>query len=119
MTTEIYNLLMTCQFVLAEIMRIEQNRRLLEKNLMAQFKSNTNFSRLVEQMEYCMQPFHSVFMHSFPGISFKGTPKLSVDVSEVKYYYAGTYCKWTRKPPQNAKYPAIQSKCVDIDDFDE
>merc|ERR1711911_565888 len=96
-------------------MRIIRCRKTLGDQMMSQFRKMTKFGRILNQMELLCQQYHGVFMNGLTGVSFKGLPKLTLDLSEVSYSFGGAFTKWNRKSATIEKYLRAKNRAKDVD----
>ena len=66
-------------------------------------------------MEMLVQQFHQLFFSSFAGVTVKGTPKLTIDCSDVVYQVGGAFTKAMRKSSEDDRYFAARSRVRDED----
>ena len=64
--TKVYHLLSFSMYLLGEQMKMIESKRLIGRHLLGQFCKQTNFGKIVEQLEYLLQQYHNVFFRSFP-----------------------------------------------------
>ena len=67
------------------------------------------------QLEMLMQQFHQIFFNGFEGITIRGTPKLSIDVTDVQYIVGGAFNKAMRKSADEEKYFYARSRAKEED----
>ena len=107
---------MTCLMaLLLEHMRMQRCRRMIGQQIMQQFIKCTKFGVLIQQMEHLLQQFHQVFFSSFCGVTYKGTPKLTLDCGDVQYHVGGGFHKAMRKTVDEDKYISARSRVRDED----
>ena len=113
--TKVYHLLSFSMYLLGEQMRLMESKRLIGRHLLGQFCKQTNFGKMVEQLEYLLQQYHNIFFRSFEGMTTRGAPRLILDISDVQYLTNGAYEKWTRKCSESEKYLSIRGRMQDLD----
>lgn len=69
----------------------------------------------MSQMELLCQQYHGLFMNGLTGVSFKGLPKLTLDLSEVSYTFGGAFTKWNRKSATIEKFLRAKHRAKDVD----
>ena len=115
MLTKSSHLIAYMMGLMVDQMRQEKCRRMLEQQMMAQFIKCTKFGTLVRQLELIVQQFHHIFFNSFDGITVRGTPKISIDCSDVQYQVGGLFQKTMRKSADEDKYYAARARARDED----
>jgi len=90
-------------------------RKLLNQQMLISFSKFTPFGKMVRQMELLFQQFHSLFFGGITGISYKGLPRITFDVSDVTYTVSGAFNKWQRKNQDTDKYASARSRMRDVD----
>ena len=115
MLTKSSHLIAYMMTLMIEQMRQEKCRRMLEQQMMAQFIKCTKFGTMMRQLELILQQFHQIFFNSFDGITIRGTPKISIDCSDVQYQVGGLFQKTMRKSPDEDKYYAARSRAREED----
>ena len=75
----------------------------------------TEFGRLFNQIELLCQQFHGIFVNGMTGVTFSGTPRLTLDLSEVSYNFGGAFTKWNRKSPTINKYLRAKNRAKELD----
>ena len=101
--------------LLLEQMKIERCRKMLGQQLMKQFQKCTKYGPIFEQLEFLMQQFHQLIFGGFIGVTHKGTPKITIDCSDVTYQIGGAFSKAMRKSADNDRYFAARSRVRDED----
>ena len=101
--------------LMIEQMRNEKCRKMLAQQMMTQFIKCTKFGPIIKQLELIVQQFHQIFFNGVNGITIRGTPKISIDVSDVQYQVGGLFQKTMRRSPEEDKYFAARSRVKDED----
>ena len=83
--------------------------------MMVQFRKMTSFGRILNQLELLCQQFHGIFVNGLTGVTFKGTPKLSLDLSEVNYSFGGAFTKWNRKSDNLSRFLRAKNRMKELD----
>ena len=96
-------------------MKIAKCRKTLGEQMMSQFRKITKFGRLIGQIELLCQQYHGIFMNGLTGVTYKGAPKLVLDLSEVSYNFGGAFTKWNRKSSTIEKYQRAKARSKDLD----
>ena len=101
--------------LMLEQMRLDRCRKMLGQQLMTQFQKCTKYGPILLQLEMLVQQFHQLFFGSFTGVSVKGTPKITIDCSDVVYQIGGAFNKSMRKSADDDRYFAARSRVRDED----
>ena len=115
MTTQVNYLITVIMALLLEQMKVTKCRKTLGDQMMTQFRKMTEFGRLLNQIELLCQQFHGVFVNGMTGVNCNGTPKLTLDLSEVSYTFGGAFTKWNRKSPTINKYLRAKNRAKELD----
>ena len=94
---------------------MERCRKMLGHQLMTQFQKCTKFGPIILQLELLVQQFHQLFFSGFTGVSVKGTPKITIDCSDVVYQIGGAFNKSMRKSSDDDRYFGTRSRVRDED----
>lgn len=115
MLTKCCHLINYLMNLMLEQMRIERCRKMMGQQLMKQFQKCTKFGPIFLQLEFLVQQFHQLLFSGFTGVTYKGTPKITIDCSDVSYQIGGAFSKSMRKSADVDRYFAARSRVKDED----
>ena len=113
--TQVEYLMSLMMGMILEHMRIIQCRKQLEQQMIMSFCKVTKFGTLFKQLELLIQQYHGIFYNGCNGITFKGVPRLTLDLSGVIYNVNGSFTKWQRRSPDADRFAAARNRLKDLD----